>query len=455
MKNIFDDSLENNVPDSRRIYSISEITSDLKQLIEDNFSVVWLRGEISNFKAYGSGHYYFNLKDEHSQINAVMFRGSNHLLKFIPENGMMVVVCGRLTLYDVRGQYQIIVTHLEPDGKGALQLAFEQLKKKLKDEGLFDVLRKKTLPSLPKRVGIVTSLHGAAIHDILSVLKRRYPGLAILIYPVKVQGVGSVEEIVRAISYFSFHKNVDVLIVGRGGGSVEDLWSFNEEAVARALFACPIPVISAVGHETDFTICDFVADLRAPTPSVAAELCVPVRQELEQRIMILKKTLQSTFFKQRQRLVSQVHYLKRLIPTPRDVLDKMLMRLSVLEENLYQSVLIILRSHRLKISEFSARLVSPQQQIRQGHYQLREQSVALVRMMNLFLMKQVHRLQQAQQGLDLLSPQKVLQRGYVFVKDANQQIIISKAQALKNQTLELMFADGELKVVVQKSNPEK
>jgi exodeoxyribonuclease VII large subunit len=269
---------------SRHVYSISELTAEVKAVLEDGFSAIWVEGELSNFKHHTSGHMYFTLKDERAQIRGVMFRGNNRLLKFQPKDGLAVLVFGTVTVYERRGEYQIAVEFMEPKGVGALQLAFEQLKARLEAEGLFDPARKRPLPRLPRKIGIITSPTGAVIRDILTIIGRRFPGLAILIHPTQVQGESAAPEIAAAIGRMGARTDLDVLILARGGGSLEDLWAFNEERVARAIAACPIPVISAVGHETDVTIADFVADLRAPTPSAAAELVVAQRDELRQRV---------------------------------------------------------------------------------------------------------------------------------------------------------------------------
>ncbi|MGQ9560352.1 MAG: exodeoxyribonuclease VII large subunit [Candidatus Oleimicrobiaceae bacterium] len=266
------------------IYTVSELTREIKVLLETTIPVVWVEGEISNFKLHPSGHMYFSLKDEYAQISAVMWRGRNMGLRFIPEDGMKVLVQGRVTVYEKRGAYQLDVLRLQPAGVGELQLAFEQLKNRLRQEGLFAEERKRPLPRFPERVGIVTSATGAALQDIVNISRRRLPGIELILRPVLVQGEGAAEDIARAIAEFNEYGQVDVLIVGRGGGSLEDLWAFNEEVVARAIFASRIPVVSAVGHEVDFTIADFVADLRAPTPSAAAELVVPDRQQLAQNL---------------------------------------------------------------------------------------------------------------------------------------------------------------------------
>jgi exodeoxyribonuclease VII large subunit len=268
----------------RRVYTVSALTTEVKAVLEDSFPAIWVEGEISNFKHHTSGHMYFTLKDAQAQIRGVMFRGHNRLLRFQPTDGLAVLVCGAVTVYERRGEYQIAAEFMEPKGVGALQLAFEQLKARLEAEGLFRDSRKRPLPLLPRKIGIVTSPTGAVIRDMLTIIARRFPGLEVLIHPVAVQGAGAAGEIAAALRRLGSRTDLDVLIVARGGGSLEDLWAFNEEIVARALAASPIPVISAVGHETDVTIADFVADLRAPTPSAAAELVVAQRDELRLRV---------------------------------------------------------------------------------------------------------------------------------------------------------------------------
>jgi exodeoxyribonuclease VII large subunit len=263
----------------RKVFTVFEITSEIKRSLE-RFGLIWIQGEISNFKHHSSGHMYFTLKDKRAQLKAACFRSNNCYLKFRPEDGLEVVVRGRLSVYEPRGDYQMVVEYMEPVGLGSLQLAFDQLKEKLRREGLFEEDRKKPLPLLPRKIGIVTSPTGAAIRDMLRILKRRNASLHVLIYPARVQGTGAVEEIIRGVRYFNSRHDIDVIIVGRGGGSLEDLWAFNQEVVARAIFKSEIPVISAVGHEVDFTITDFVADVRAPTPSAAAELVSGARGDL-------------------------------------------------------------------------------------------------------------------------------------------------------------------------------
>ena len=274
-----------------KVFTVTEITRLIKSKLEASFSQVWIEGEISSFTRAYSGHLYFTLKDESCQIQAVMWRSLAEQVPFDLDNGLQVIGKGRINVYEQRGQYQLQVEAIEPKGKGALQLAFEQLKEKLNQEGLFSPEIKKRLPMLPEKIGIVTSPRGAALVDILRTLERRFARLHILIYPAKVQGEGAAGEIVEGIDYFSSRPDVDVIIVGRGGGSIEDLWAFNEEIVARAIFRCPIPVISAVGHEIDYTITDFVADIRASTPSAAAEMVIEKEQAFIEKIENLEKRL--------------------------------------------------------------------------------------------------------------------------------------------------------------------
>ncbi len=280
-----------NLMPERKVWKVSELTARVRELLESEFHDIWVEGEVSNCHLSQPGHLYFTLKDARSQIRCVCFRDQVRLLKFRPEDGLQVTVRGSVSVYEPRGEYQIYVEHIEPMGLGALQLAFEQLKKRLAAEGLFDPARKKALPMLPRRIGVVTSPRGAAVRDILRVLRRRFPNVRVLVYPVKVQGEGAAAEIAEGVRYLGASKMVDVMIVARGGGSLEDLWAFNEEIVARAIAASPVPVISGVGHETDFTIADFVADVRAATPSQAAEIVVKSREEFDRHIADLARQL--------------------------------------------------------------------------------------------------------------------------------------------------------------------
>jgi exodeoxyribonuclease VII large subunit len=294
----------------RRIHTVSELTGRIRGLLEEEFFEVWVEGELSNCKVWNTGHLYFTLKDANAQIKGVMFRSSLLRLRFKPQDGLRVVARGRVSVYDPKGEYQLVCEHFEPEGLGARQLAFDQLKQRLSREGLFDERRKRSLPALPRKIGVVTSLDGAAIRDILKVLGRRYANAQVVIRPTRVQGEGAALDIARGLSALARIGGVDVVIVGRGGGSIEDLWAFNEEVVARAIAGCPVPTISAVGHETDVTIADFVADLRAPTPSAAAEMVVARHDDFLARIDRLTRRLGAAMASRRHRLESRLRTLE-------------------------------------------------------------------------------------------------------------------------------------------------
>ncbi len=293
----------------RRVWTVTGLTAAIRDLLETRFAEVWVEGELSNCRPWNTGHLYFTVKDAGAQIKAVMWRSAMRTLRFKPEDGLHVIARGRVSVYDPKGEYQLVCEHMEPQGAGALQLAFEQLKKRLAGEGLFDAARKRPLPALPRKIGIVTSLDGAAIRDIITVISRRHPNVHLVIRPARVQGEGAAGEVARALGAVTKVTGVDVVIVGRGGGSIEDLWAFNEETVARAIARSPVPVISAVGHETDFTIADFVADLRAPTPSAAAEMVVAGKDEFYARIDRLSRRAASAVGRRLERLRAQTHRL--------------------------------------------------------------------------------------------------------------------------------------------------
>src|SRR3954464_591160 len=294
-------------PQPRRVLSVTELTVRVRDLLEQEFFEIWVEGELSNCRVWNTGHLYFTLKDGSSQIRAVIFRSALRYLKFTPADGLRVVARGRVSVYEPKGEYQLVCEHLEPHGLGALQLAFDQLKKRLQAEGLFDADRKRPLPALPRKIGIVTSLDGAAIRDIIKVLRRRYANAHLVICPARVQGQDAAPDVARALRQIARVPGVEVVIVGRGGGSIEDLWAFNEEMVARAIARVPVPVISAVGHETDVTIADFVADLRAPTPSAAAELVVAAKNEFCNRIDRLQDRLRAAERGRVQNLSRRIH----------------------------------------------------------------------------------------------------------------------------------------------------
>lgn len=397
-----------------KIYTISEINSQIKSLLEGNYASVWISGEISNFKNHSSGHFYFSLKDENSQIQSVMFRGSNRLLKFKIEDGLEVIANGRVTVYEPRGNYQIVIEYLEPKGLGALQLAFEQLKKKLDQEGLFDQARKKPLPFLPKKIGIVTSPTGAAIRDLIHILQRRYPNIEILLNPVNVQGDSAANEIAQAIEELNKFEDIDLLIVGRGGGSLEDLWAFNTEVVARAIATSRLPIISAVGHEIDITISDYVADLRAPTPSAAAELAVPVKMDLEMTIQSIKM-------------------------------------------DLYQSMKRILDSLNEKLKFYRSHLKHPKTKIEELAQKLDESIDRLKLAMANHLIQIKGELAVFSKALKTLSPLAVLERGYSItyrkeLKKGKIELIPIKnsSEITIGDSLEIQFSRGKIEAEVKK-----
>ncbi len=387
-----------------RIYSVSELTAELKALLENTFTGVWVEGEISNFKHHTSGHMYFTLKDDRGQLRAVMFRGSNRGLQFRPEDGLAVIVFGNVTIYEPRGEYQVYVEYMEPKGLGALQLAFEQLKTRLEAEGLFDPARKRPIPLLPKKIGLVTSPSGAAIRDILQIIHRRFANVQVLIFPVRVQGEGAAAEIVEGVECLNKRGDLDVLIVARGGGSIEDLWAFNEEVVARAIYASQTPVISAVGHETDFTIADFVADVRAPTPSAAAELVISRKAELSQRVDDLFS-----------RLVSHMRYRAER------------------------------SGERLRSLERHLRLLSPLERVKRQRERLRDGALALQSSMSHRLALWRGDLRTAAARLDSLSPLAILARGYSVCRRLPDLSILTRAASVaEGGRVEVLLHQGGL-----------
>lgn len=352
-----------------KIYSVSDVVGFAKGLLEKCLSKVWVNGEISGFKKHSSGHCYFTLKDSNSVLPAAIFRGAASHLKFEPEDGQEVLCYGNVSLYQKGGYYQIIVTHLEPKGMGALQLAFEQLKKKLQAEGLFDTSRKRKLPMLPRKIGIITSPTGAAVRDILKVLKRRFSNVEVLVVPARVQGEGSAREIAKAIELLNTVNDVDVMIVGRGGGSLEDLWAFNEEIVARAIYNSKIPVISAVGHEVDFTIADFVADFRAPTPSAAAEIAIPVKDELLQYLNKEKRQLYVELKRNISLRIDKIRELKQRLAKPTKSFPDHYRYIDSLKERIIYSsqVLVNKRENVLKGLEAELNHLSPLSVLSKGY----------------------------------------------------------------------------------------
>ncbi len=391
------------------VLSVSQLNRYVKSIIEQDYNLqtVFVQGEISNFtNHYRTGHYYMTIKDEYSSIRAVMFKSANSRLRFMPENSMNVIIKGRVSVFERDGQYQLYIDDMQPDGAGALSLAFEQLKNKLAAEGLFDESRKRPIPRFPKRVGVVTSPTGAAIRDIINVISRRFPAAELILCPVQVQGASAAGQIKAAIELFNTKKAADVLIVGRGGGSAEELWAFNEEPVARAVAASEIPVISAVGHETDFTICDFAADLRAPTPSAAAEIAVPDITALGELLGSFSRRMNSavggTLTHEKARLEARAQLLKRL--SPRNYIDDLAARCGGAGVRIDSAVRHSMEVRRGEISALCARL-------------------------------------------DALSPLRVIARGYA-VASSGGKVLTSPSQVKVGDTIDLRLAGGELKCEV-------
>ena len=433
---------------SPQVYSISEINRGIRETLESKYSVLWLKGEISNFKAHTSGHFYFSLKDSKAQISAVMFRGFNTGLRFRPEDGMEVLVRGKVTVYEPRGNYQIFCETMEPVGAGALQKAFEQLKSKLQQEGLFDESRKRALPTLPRHIAIVTSPTGAAIRDMLNVLGRRFRGARITVIPCKVQGDQAPGEIVRAIELANRLMDVDVMIVGRGGGSIEDLWAFNEEKVARAIAAARVPVISAVGHEIDFTIADFVADLRAPTPSAAAELVVKNASDLVLQINGLDRALRMTMMRLLNQSQQQVLVLNRRLVDPQRRILEAAQRCDELVLRLAGAVQRGLKTREMRISLLINQLGTPNAQLKfwsQTKKALYQKMRALVD--NRLRVEREH-VSRNMALLDSLSPLRVLDRGFSMVTHGSK--IVTKASELKTgDRISVRLGKGEIAAIVE------
>ena len=431
----------------RKIYSVSELNADLKVLLEESYPFVWLSGEISNFRIPASGHFYFSLKDARSQISAVMFRGQQRKLKFEPEDGMSVTGMGRISVYEPRGTYQIILEYLEPSGIGALQVAFEQLKNRLAEEGLFDDDYKVDIPFIPNKIGIITSRSGAVVHDILQVVKRRFPNVAIQIYPVKVQGDGAVEDIVHALELLNDRTQCDVVILARGGGSLEDLQAFNSESVARAIFASRVPVISAVGHETDYTIADFVADLRAPTPSAAAELAVPEKSALEHRCRELTGRLKSIMYNYYSMLKVRTKDISQRLVDPRRKIEDLRLRNDDLTLRLNRMFAYRLRRERETLDFRMDRLKAntPRLLIRKTKIQLDQIYNNLLKSFILFNTTKQIKIRELTAKLEALSPVAILSRGYSITRTIPDARVIKNTRAVAlNQDVEVMVANGRL-----------
>ncbi|PIR01762.1 MAG: exodeoxyribonuclease VII large subunit [Nitrospinae bacterium CG11_big_fil_rev_8_21_14_0_20_45_15] len=487
------------IPPGPKVYSVREFTDDTKAILEAAFDSVWIEGEISNLRTPASGHSYFILKDSAAQVRCVFFKGYRSGLKYKPEDGDHVLLFGRVTVYSARGEYQVIVESVEPHGLGALQKAFEQLKKKLSDEGLFDDVRKKTLPEFPWKVGVVTSSTGAAIRDIVNVIQRRNPKVSILLYPVKVQGDGAAEEIAQGIRTLNKIPDIDVLIVGRGGGSLEDLWAFNEEVVARAIAESQLPIVSAVGHEVDFTIADFCADLRAATPSAGAELVVPDLREIESRLRSLtRQAILNTMDKIRVNKEHLRHLTRRrVLQNPQEIFAFRAQRVDDLNRRLFNSLdhwSLLQRgklegwrhrllqsspqktlavqnerfaslSNRLK-SASPARLIPQQRELAQALAKRLERlikssfklvserrktvSTRLATQASRHLQVQRKRFEGAVKQLNALSPLAVLDRGYSICLHDGKAVLTS-AKVAPGDSVTVRLSKGQLDCVVKET----
>ncbi|QTR49559.1 exodeoxyribonuclease VII large subunit [Candidatus Thiothrix anitrata] len=437
----------------RLIFSISQLNAEVGQLLSQGLPALWVEGEISNFTRASSGHLYLSLKDAGAQVRCAMFKGRASSLKLIPKNGLKVLVRGKVGLYEPRGEYQFIIEHMEDAGVGALQRQFEELKRSLQAQGLFVPEHKQTLPAFPRCIGVITSPTGAAIRDILNVLKRRCPQIPVMVYPVLVQGEGSKEQIVNAIRQADREQRCDVLILARGGGSIEDLWSFNEEVVAHAIYACSLPIISGVGHEIDFTIADFVADVRAPTPSAAAELVSPDMNALQTHAQRLLWQLQ----RHQQRRFQHAHeHLQRLQqrltnqrPTHR--LRQRFQRVDELEMRLNTALNRCLQTHTQRLTHLQTRLhtQSPSRQIRQQHERVNRWQLALEQGLQQQLRKARDHLQMQAGKLHTLSPLATLERGYSIVRQNAHGTVIKETAPLRlGQSVYTQLKDGGFESII-------
>jgi exodeoxyribonuclease VII large subunit len=443
----------------RRVWKVRDLVAAVRTHIEREYSDAWVEGEISNFRSPESGHLYFTLKDGNAQIKVVMFRSAARLLRFRPADGLQVVVRGRVTVYEDRGELQISAEYIEPKGAGSLQLAFEQLKAKLEAEGLFAAERKKPLPSLPTRIGIVTSPQAAALRDILNILQRRHHSVNILIFPAQVQGEAASFEVAAGVRYFNQSDNVEVIIIARGGGSAEDLAPFNNEGLARTIAASEIPVISAVGHETDFTIADFVADLRAPTPSAAAELVIRSRQEIEEQSAALhdrlSRAMRYRLLMGRQALTELAQHgafgrMMEFIRQRQQKLDDLTHRMELAERGLLERMLRRWEAISAAVRHYDVRLV-----LSGMRKELASRTTALVAVTRNVLLQHRVRSERLQTALESLSPLAILDRGYALVFDASGKLLKDPARVKIGDEISARLAHGEIRASVTKKQPKK
>ena len=440
-------------PDTQRqMLTVSELTSQIKAHLESRFPFVWLTGEISNFRIPVSGHYYFSLKDSRAQINAVMFRGQNSQLKFEPEDGMQINGIGRISLYEPRGSYQIIFEYMEPSGVGALQVAFEQLKQKLTAQGLFKDEHKVPIPYLPRKISVITSLTGSVIHDILRVLNRRFANIPLEIIPAKVQGHDAENELIAAIQLLNQRSDTDVAILARGGGSLEDLQPFNTEGLAREIFSSKIPIISAVGHETDFTLADFVADLRVPTPSAAAEMVVPLKRDLERQCIDLRSVLVTTFSNYLRFLKTYLGEFSRRLVDPRKRIQDLRLRTDDLTGRLIRACKqdIRQRQERLQWRLEKLHTLSLATRLPVLKSKLEYLNHNLLSLLQLHVVNRRNLLSAKRSKLSALSPMAILERGYSITRSLpGYQVIRDAGSVSIGDPLQILLGNGSLKVSVK------
>jgi exodeoxyribonuclease VII large subunit len=435
--------------EKNRVLSVRELNAAAKQLIESGLPLLWVRGEISNFVSAASGHWYFSLKDEQAQVRCVMFRHKNQYLELQPRNGVQVDVLALASLYEARGDFQLTLEQMRPAGLGALFEAFEKLKRKLEAEGLFAESRKKPLPYIPAQIGIVSSPQAAALRDVLTTLSKRMPGVPVVLYPTPVQGADAAQKIAAAIAQANARKECDVIILCRGGGSIEDLWSFNEEVVARAIAASAIPIVSGVGHETDFTIADFVADLRAATPTAAAQAALPDRQELLQSLRMHGLHLARQLQRMLENAMQRLDYLARRLVHPAQKAQQQTLHLAQLQQRLQAAMGHLLQKQSWRLQAQQQGLQSAQPAIEKHANRTAELARRVTEAMRRTLERYTYRLDAAQQHLQHLDPQQVFARGYSMVQDAHGKVIADSAAINLGQSLLVTFAKGKASVEVK------
>jgi len=449
---------EQNHQPERTVYTVSELNLTIRGLLESEFPLLWIEGEISNLSQPASGHMYFSLKDDRAQVRCAMFRGRNQLLRFRPENGQKVLLRARVSLYEARGEFQLIAEHMEDAGAGALQRAFDQLKARLAAEGLFDQALKTPPPELPRRIGVVTSATGAAIRDVLSVLQRRFPAIPVLVYPVPVQGAAAAPAIARTLALASQRKDCDVLLLVRGGGSLEDLWSFNEEEVARAIVACEIPIVCGVGHEVDVTIADFAADMRAPTPSAAAELISPDQNAWLAEFTWYRQRLTQLVREKTARLQQQLDWLQARLRQqhPLSYLQQQAQRLDELQQRLLTAWQYRQRDRQGALQQQLSRLLaaSPQHRIELGGQRLQDLQRRLAGALNNTLAGKQQRLALLSRTLQAVSPLQTLARGYAIASDAEGHTLSHYQQVKPGDTVHIRLHTGRIISRVQKSSKQ-